>query len=272
MKKHLLLLLFCFSIFTLTAQNQDCTTALEIFTKDSIIVDELQGSGDIKEEYMNICVNGSLFESESTWYKFTATKSGTLNFIVKPHIPTNDLDFYMFEATKGDCSELKESRCNASSCVGETGYTGLSADDIDTFEDLNCEDGENGFCKEIIIAKDETYYLMVNNFSNNGGYNIVFCGTALLSDQDNVCTNEVMNVEQETFSQIEISPNPTTGKIFISNAHLVSNIQVYNTQGQMISNINAVENEINLEVNPGLYYLKANFKNGGSQLKSILIN
>ena len=126
--------------FAIHAQYQDCFNALNIKTKDSIVVNSVKGFGDLKEEYESECTSFlQFFENNSRWFSFTPVQSGNFYFTVKPHLQTNDMDFYLFKSDSGDCSPLTSLRCNSSSCVGEFGYTGIAPNDIDLFEDNNCD-------------------------------------------------------------------------------------------------------------------------------------
>ncbi len=264
MKQILLSLLFClFWLFAFT-QNQDCEEALELFTKDSITVTELLGIGDIDEIFDNECVSdfGFGIESNSSWYEFKPVQSGTFNFIIKPLDPTNDLDFYMFSTVTGFCSGLVSIRCNASSCDTENGHTGLSEDDTDLFEDLNCDEGENLFSSEVMLEEGEKYYLMVNNFTGNAGYTITFCGTALLSDDDVVCTRDPSSTTVFSEKTYAIFPNPTSGEMKISDAHEIDLIDVFSVDGRHHLQVQNPQDRLSMDLNPGMYYMKMSLKNG----------
>lgn len=257
MKIILTTLLTFISTFSLIAQNQDCASSLNLLTKDSITVEEINGSGLIIDEITNSCLNSIFPEDQSTWYTFTAYEAGNFYFTIKPINPQDDLDFYLLKATAQTCASAVSVRCNASSCVGTNGYTGMTPDDEDTFEDLNCEEGENGFVKDVYLNKGDVYYLMVNNFTGNAGYTIVFCGTAKLSEDDVVCTREeTSSVEIYSEKKFRITPNPSNNFFSISDYQAIDKIEIYSTQGSLVNTNSFIENKINVDLIPGMYYCK----------------
>ena len=63
----------------------------------------------------------------------------------------------------------------ATACLGPTG---LSINETDTVEDLDCNPGENGFVRAIDMEEGTAYGLLINNFSESGnGFSISFGGT-----------------------------------------------------------------------------------------------
>ena len=263
MKYLLLLALSLLLTFQLSAQNQDCVTALNLLTKDSITVEEINGSGAVDDAFDNDCLFGDApFESQSSWYTFTAFTAGNFFFTIKPINPTDDLDFYLLKATAQTCESAVSVRCNASSCVGENGYTGMSPDDEDLFEDVNCEADENRFTKDVELNKGDVYYLLVNNFTGNAGYTIVFCGSALFSEDDNVCTQDVSSLDIYTEKNYTISPNPARDYISISDFQDIDKLGIYSTQGTLVKSSSVVSEKMELDLIPGMYYCKLYTKEG----------
>jgi len=264
-------LAFISFLFTtaLFAQNQDCVTAIEIMTKDSIEVSTLNGDGDVNDSFENDCIDSDDIESQSSWYTFTAFEAGTFNFTIKPNSPQDDLDFYLFRTQSGFCAGLESIRCNASSCLGTLGYTGIAPNDSDIFEDLNCEDGENSYSNEVELEAGEKYFLMVNNFTQNDGYTIVFCGTAKLGPDDTVCTNPILNNDIFSDKTYSVSPNPSSGMLHISDNEEIETIDVINIQGVVLEQIKHVKNDVYLNYPAGLYYLKLHLKDGKKAITPI---
>jgi hypothetical protein len=271
MKKHFLTVLICLYSISLFAQNQDCAEAFELLTKDSITVTDLPGIGETNEFFDNPCIDGENIESNSSWYKFTPIEAGTFNFIIKPIDSTNDLDFYMFNTVTGFCNGLISLRCNASSCQTENGHTGLSEDDMDEFEDLNCDEGENLFSSEVMVDVGQTYYLMVNNFTGNAGFTIVFCGTAILGEEDVVCTREPNNIKLISEKTYTISPNPSNGFFTINDYEEINELDVLSVDGKLQKSIKSVGSQLMLDLNPGMYYLKMKLKDGKVSINSVVI-
>lgn len=264
------LVFFC-ALNSLFSQNQDCSDALELFTKDSITVTDLPGLGNIDETFDNACAPTNNIESNSSWYTFTPIQTGTFYFTIKPIDPTNDLDFYMFTTLTGFCNGLESIRCNASSCQTENGHTGLSPDDTDDFEDFNCDPGENLFSSEVLVNEDETYYLLVNNFTGNAGFVITFCGTALLGPEDEECPRETTNVNEFSQEKVAVLPNPSNGTINIPSYQEIETMELVNTQGIVQQKILEVNETVQLDQAAGMYFLRMNLKNGKIAVTPVVI-
>lgn len=272
MKKITNTLLFSLLLSSLFSQNQDCAEALELFTKDSITVTDLQGIGETNEFFENLCITGENIESNSSWYTFTPIKTGSFYFTIKPIDPTNDLDFYMFTTLTGFCNGLESIRCNASSCVTENGHTGLSPDDPDEYEDLNCEEGENLFSSEVLVNEDETYYLMVNNFTGNAGFVITFCGTALLGPADEECPRETTSIDEFSEKEIAVYPNPSSGTINIPSYNEIDFLELVTIHGTIQQTKTDIKEKMALDVNPGMYYIRMKLKTGKIAVTPLVVS
>lgn len=165
--------------------GQDCATASILCSKESFVVQNVDGDGLEPNEAAGSCLdvgsNGS--ENNSTWFKWTCSVSGTFTFVLKPLLITDDYDFAVFELPNGieDCTK-DLLRCNAtdggglSSCGPNTGLD-LTSTDIE--EDLDCDSGEDGFLRFIDMEAGKSYALLINNFSNSdAGFSLDFGGTA----------------------------------------------------------------------------------------------
>lgn len=263
---------FLFYIFSisLSAQNQDCETAITLLTKDSIVVDELNGPGEIDDDFDNECSPFGPTEFNSSWYNFTAFEAGSFNFTIKPSDPTNDLDFFLFKTESDQCDLTERLRCNATSCLGSNGYTGLASNDNDLFEDLNCNPGENGYCSEVQLEEGYNYFFMINNFTGNEGYTVVFCGTAKLSPDDIVCTDEILDTKEKSEKTIIVSPNPTHGYIKIQDYQEIESIEVINLHGMVVNRISHVKENLYLDLPAGQYYLKMLLIDGKTAVARVL--
>lgn len=271
MKTPIISLLFCFLAQLSFAQNQDCVTAIELLTKDSIVVNDINGSGDFDENYVNDCLSVGDLESQSSWYTFSAVEAGNFYFTIKPMNPMDDLDFYLFKTPSGTCAGLESVRCNASSCVGTTGYTGMAPNDSDIFENLNCDEGENAYTQDIELEVGDKYYLLVNNFTINEGFTLVFCGRAKLGPDDMVCNNGILHNEEFSNKTYTISPNPSNGFIEISDYQEIESIDLMSIQGVKVEQINSIDSRILLNHPAGMYYLKLNLFNGKKAISSVVL-
>lgn len=162
--------------------EQDCNRSTVLCDKSPFTVQKLSGSGLFPDEATNTCLddnNTTNSESSSVWYSWEAANDGTLTFVLNPLNPSDDIDFAVYELPSGihNCSDKVVLRCNATAppCAGPTG---LNLTDTDITENLNCNPGENGFCKFIDMQQGKFYALIINNFTNTGiGFSVEWGGT-----------------------------------------------------------------------------------------------
>jgi gliding motility-associated-like protein len=163
--------------------EQDCIDATVLCDKSSFVVQKLTGGGLNSDEASNSCLGDNITqtsESSSVWYTWTAANDGTLTFTLTPLNPSDDIDFAVYELPNGihnSCDNKIVLRCNATAppCAGPTGLDTL---DKDITEDLNCNSGENGYCKYIDMMQGKAYAMVINNFSNTGiGFSVKWGGT-----------------------------------------------------------------------------------------------
>lgn len=176
--------------------ESDCPKAVVLCDKSSFIVQSLTGNGALANEVTNTCIEQ---EFQSSWYKWTCDKSGSLTFTLTPNNTkfggeTDDLDFAVYELPSGldICNNKKLIRCEAaganttatgapaplSQWAACNGPTGLSLTENDVTEQPGCVNGNNNFVKAIDMESGKSYALIVNNFSRSGlGFEISFGGT-----------------------------------------------------------------------------------------------
>lgn len=165
----------------------DCPTGVILCDKSPFTVESTVGQGSLGDEIdPNSCIQ---IESASSWYRWTCKEPGTLEFVITPNNPADDLDFALFELPDGldDCENKLIIRCEAAGeTVGApfadweicTGATGLSAAETDTDEAPGCSNGQNNFVSAVNMIAGRSYALVINNYSNSGnGFSIEFGGT-----------------------------------------------------------------------------------------------
>jgi len=170
----------------------DCPKASILCDKSSFVVKSVVGAGsDNREMEDATCFdNGSpgLKESNSTWFVWTCSKSGPLEFSFTPLNAPDDLDFVLYRLPNGirNCTGKQIVRCMASGLSGNQNFpspclgpTGLRTGDSDTSEDAGCSDnGDNAWLSPFNMVQGESYALVVNNFSDTGnGFVVDFSGT-----------------------------------------------------------------------------------------------
>lgn len=173
----------CINNFNPPAQpQQDCKQSTVLCDKSPFVVQKISGGGMDSDEANNSCLGDNstqTSESSSVWYTWQASNDGTLTFTLKPLNPSDDIDFAVYELPSGihNCNDKIVLRCNATAppCAGPTG---LDLTDNDISEDLNCNSGENGYCKFIDMQQGKAYAIVINNFTNTGiGFSVDWGGT-----------------------------------------------------------------------------------------------
>jgi len=175
MKKLLLLTVLFLS--QLAFSQSDCVTAIPVCGNSGISYTPT-GPGET-EEILGGCLTDN--ENFSVWYKFTIETAGTLTFVITP-ASSADYDWAVYGPNK-TCDDLGTPvRCSFS---GGTGPTGLNMTSLDTSEAAgtdNLGNTSDRFVKYMDVLPGETYYLIVDNFSNNtSGFSLTWGGTATLS-------------------------------------------------------------------------------------------
>lgn len=184
---------FCISNYTPTVNpGADCDGAVKLCDKTVVSVAGLSGGGKNNKEietsscFKNVNTPSDIpLESNSSWFKWTCSKAGTLTFDIAPIDPTNDLDFILYElsgTSTNACGTRNILRCTASSCQPVNGTVGLNMGSTDLNEPMNCDPpntGSDGFLKYVDMTVGKTYVLMVNNFSSASGFTITFGGSGI---------------------------------------------------------------------------------------------
>jgi hypothetical protein len=168
----------------------DCPTASVLCDKSPFVVQSVTGAGKDNEVTFAeapcfVGGSGGNIESNSTWFKWTCEKAGTLTFVLTPLKDEDDIDFVVFELPNGldNCSGKKTLRCMAS---GESlggckllGPTGLRVGSTDTEEDSGCKAGKDNFLAPLDMEVGKSYAIMINNFtSTKSGFRMEFGGTS----------------------------------------------------------------------------------------------
>lgn len=164
----------------------DCSAAVVLCDRSPFLIENLNSVGSDRDEVDGTCING---ETASSWYKWTADQSGTLEFTLTPNNIADDLDFAVFRLPNGldECDNKELVRCMASGETGGAsdrqnepcmGATGLRVGETDLEETAGCQPGDNNFVAALEMVQGESYALVVNNFSESGsGFSIDFGGT-----------------------------------------------------------------------------------------------
>lgn len=170
MKK--ILLLFILISSQLFYSQSDCISAIPVCGNSNVSFTP-SGPGNVLED-----LGGCLTDDEnfSVWYSFTVATAGTLAFTIDANINTTDYDFAVY-AANATCAALGPPiRCNFAGS-SPTGNTGLELVDS----------GSNYFEPYLDVTPGQTYYLVIDNFSNqaNAGFSLIWEGTATLTSPFN---------------------------------------------------------------------------------------
>lgn len=172
--------------------TSDCPRASILCDKSPFVVKSVTGAGNDNREMEDATCfdNGSpgLKESNSTWFVWTCSKSGPLEFALTPLNAPDDLDFVLYRLPNGirNCNGKQIVRCMASGLSGSQNFpspclgpTGLRSGDSDISEDAGCSDnGDDAWLSPFNMVQGESYALVVNNFSSTGnGFSVDFGGS-----------------------------------------------------------------------------------------------
>jgi hypothetical protein len=232
--KNLLPILLISLAQCLTAQNDDCATAIKLCNKNTLQIPSSFSAGqDPTELDLSTCFIGGVpgpKEINSTWFTWKCVSAGNFTFVASPINPETDLDFVLFKLPNNNCNNKLELRCMAagdltaqSVCMGPTGL--LIGD-----PDLNGLAGclsvtNNNFLAPIQMQVNETYALCMINYSGSGGFTLSFGGNAEIG-----CSpSSSKESEQQIFS---IYPNPAFDILHIKSEKRYASLSLFSIDGR----------------------------------------
>jgi gliding motility-associated-like protein len=165
--------------------GQDFETASILCDKRTFTESNVAGAGTKNTESAGSCLGT---ESNSVWYKWTASGNGTLTMDITPTVNTDDIDWILYDlGPSGNFSTKILLRCavghgvDNTACPNEPLYfkTGMNLTSTDLSELAGCgSGGQDGYLKFIDMQEGHTYALLVDNYSNgNNGFKLEFGGT-----------------------------------------------------------------------------------------------
>lgn len=168
--------------------GQDYGTASILCSKDPFTQTDVTGAGANNREFAGTCMDipgQNSLESNTAWYKWTASNNGTLTFTITPTVSTDDIDWVLYDlGTSGSATNVNGAnaiRCASGygiKCTPFYNQTGLNLISTDLTETEGCPPGQDGFVKYIDMIPGHVYGLLINNVSNgNNGFTISFGGT-----------------------------------------------------------------------------------------------
>lgn len=184
----LILFVFSFIITNINAQtnvatNSDCTNAIEIQLRKSIIYKSKSppvGYGKVMEIKSNGNADNKAFDEEhnTAWFILNIEYNGEIVFDIIPDEYSNDYDFLLYHYDNTFCSSFTEKspspiRSNlARNDISNNGKTGLSHGAKDNFIGKGVK---TNYSHSLQVEKNEKYILVLDNLSPNGkGFKIDF--------------------------------------------------------------------------------------------------
>ena len=82
--------------------------------------------------------------------------------------------------------------------------------------------------------------------------------------------NQSLSIDENERLDIAMYPNPTNGRIYFSDLHSATKIEVFSIDGKLLKHFNTIEDYIDLDLASGLYMLKL-INNNRSVVKKIII-
>ena len=196
----------------------DCIRAIQLCGNGAISIEKSRGPGFEEFEAQTSCQpNGEEFQSK--WFRFDILESGTLEFMIKPKGDAS----YGFSLYKNDCPNNGNSEavdCEPGLPILEGRVIGAATDPMTSFGEL--DDAGTNFIPSVTTNIGETYFLLVDNYSDNGiGFDLSFAGTAIIGDetlQSKIadpailnCTNPTINLDARASTQgLQYESNWTT--------------------------------------------------------------
>ncbi|WP_103070701.1 T9SS type B sorting domain-containing protein [Aquimarina sediminis] len=187
MKKKLLSTIFLISIFFIGhSQNEptDCTNAVIVCGDTNL---ELNSNGTGINDFAisgNNPPDCNFAESQSLWLRVNIVQSGTLAFTITPESTNADEDYdFAVYGPNVTCTSLGSSiRCSSTNPPAASVPTVTGLNDTETDLSEGPGDQGNGFVRAIDALAGEEYFILIDNFSQNGGFDLEFTGTAILPD------------------------------------------------------------------------------------------
>jgi gliding motility-associated-like protein len=194
----------------------DCDKAVRLCDKNPVHLTGLSGTGTKTNELVlgQACV---ISETNSCWYFWKCSKSGTLTFDLAPNDGIADMDFIVFSAdNQGDlCYEFgnpnkpdkrKVERCSATNCPTPGMSTGLKGNPGQTSEPSGCNTTpkDDGYVDELKMVAGKWYMLFIINANSKEGFKIEFGGTGefegptakIHADKVTICEGNAINFDK----------------------------------------------------------------------------
>ena len=252
MKNYLYLpVLLLFITITQAQQPNDCVNAITI-CGNGVFTSNASGVGLIQE-----VAGCSGFESNSIWLKVIVAQGGTLGFNLIPLATdlTVDYDFWVY-GPNVNCSNLGAPiRCcttNPELAGLVNNITGLNNTSLSTVSGPGANG--SGYVRWLTVTAGETYYIAIDRPHGDGGFELHWTGSALLS----AAPEANPTTDLATFSM-----TPDVGFFDLGvmrseiNSDLIANsVNFFTTLANAVDNVSSLPNIVTNTSNPQPIYAR----------------
>ncbi len=241
-----LILTFVFSNFLFAQEHKDCTTPLVLCGESPFSFTVTEGVGNDDEITDGTCVGT---EYNSIWIELNVVNAGDLIFDIMPKNGISDFDFLVLKKESENCDENEVVRCMATGATAGnpnnencTGNTGLQYGETDIVEEPGCNQTDNNYLAPLEVFHGDRYLLLINNFSDTVGFDLVLGGTAEIH-----CITTTTNKEIEKADNFDIvSSTVVSDQLIIQTANNIEDGKLYivNMLGQVVHQQNVRANDL----------------------------
>lgn len=224
MNRYRICIIFFFAlVFTpnilLCQDHSSSDKAYPICQNGHYTFDQIIGEANEDLDIATFCESPGLKITHPFWIKFKLNTSSNLQFILEPLDEKDDIDFVVF--IKNENGSLQPIRCMVSGLnegldnVNNKCFELMGLNDFsnDVIEKKGCGDNHDNFLKSIVNTKLEEYYLLVNNYNSETGFNISIESASNDFEPYLECLSITNDVR---LTAISLFPNPAMNKINIS--------------------------------------------------------
>ncbi|MCM5662740.1 T9SS type B sorting domain-containing protein [Galbibacter mesophilus] len=274
-------------IFVGTFQNYaqsispDCIDAIPI-CKDILNSGTIEGIGtdDFNGALNSGCLlqgQNNAVESNSVWFRFTATATGQLGFNILPNTRGEDLDFAVY-GPNPVCGSLGNPigndgtvvNCGVSNIVqdffNDNDYTGVG---------INPATGDQSvtYAPYMQVQEGEEYLLLVNNyFGESDGFSLEFTGNVFTASQSVLDCSEVPDLLQEPEEVLCEGDVQTLDGTFAPATNYRWYVDDTPDDGTDNFNLIAGQNSATLDVTQtGIYRVEAIYPQGYSEYDDVFV-
>ncbi|MCC2589399.1 T9SS type B sorting domain-containing protein [Chryseobacterium sp. MFBS3-17] len=233
--------------------QSDCVSAIPLCGNSAISYTP-SGPGNVSETLGGCLVSN---EHYTVWYSFTVGTAGTLTMLITPNAQA-DYDWAIYGPNTA-CGALGAPiRCSYAG-TGSGILTGMNL----TATDLSEGAGGDGFVRYLDVLPGETYYMVVDNFSQNtNGFQLTWGGTATLASPFNDPTVQPYPFIQPGPFQdgnVLICLDPTQFDFSTLTAGIVNgnpnfHVNYYHSTNDALSNSNPITTPIIVNTTTTYYY------------------